>query len=147
MSVCRTVFCGSFIIWSYSLFLSLWGGEANLTKSTNWKAPLDGVGFHLYLNLYRGQILGSNWDKGLKSFPLYYSVTSTNEFNSPLIGMKLVCNVTIYTETSSPRTLKILSAKFYVHEFGFSIGSTSLCFSLRRLCTFWLAYLFGSKIV
>ncbi len=59
--------------------------------------------------------------------------------------MKLVCNVNIYTETLSPGILKIMSAKFYVHEFGFSIGSTFLCYTFTKVVHLLIGLFIGLK--
>ncbi len=63
--------------------------------------------------LFRGRILGRNWDKSLRSFPpCLFTVTSTDEFYPPTPQQKLSCSkladITLYTETSSLRTLKIM---------------------------------------
>ncbi len=65
-----------------------------------------------------------------------FTVTFTNGFyptHPPPLksGLKLVCNVfivSLYTETSSLRTLRLLtSSKLYVHEFGFCSGKKAVC--------------------
>jgi hypothetical protein len=61
-----------------------------------------------------GRILGRNWDKSLKRFPPCYSQSPLlkSRFYSPSQWAKVVCNwfamLTLCTETSSLRTLKIM---------------------------------------
>jgi hypothetical protein len=53
--------------------------------------------FLIFLYLYRGRILGRNWDKSLSFLP--FTVTSSNGFYPPppkkKKWLKLVCNVNI----------------------------------------------------
>jgi hypothetical protein len=63
----------------------------------------------------RSQILGRNWDKSFSS--LLFTVTSQMDFTPPpphppnKCGLKLVCNETLYMETSLNENV--------LHEFGF----------------------------
>jgi hypothetical protein len=67
---------------------------------------------------FGGRILGRNWDKSFKSFSsLLFTVTSTKGFyNPPPPRAKLVWNwflmYTLYTETSSLRTLSLKSQDY-----------------------------------
>ncbi len=80
----------------------------------------------------RGQILGRNWDKSLKSFPPCYSVTSANGFYSasPLrkSGLKLVYNLNmvygnIKSENSQDNAqIPQRHFTYNVHEFNFRLG-------------------------
>ncbi len=70
--------------------------------------------------VYRGRILGRNWDKSLEIFPTCYS-----QINPPLSesGLKLVCKTSSLRTCLCPET----STKLYVEEFCFSILSGLSC--------------------
>ncbi len=81
---------------------------------------------HIYL-FSRGRILGRNWDKSLKSFPLCYSQPPLlTDFTPPTrakCGLKLVWNVNNVWRPQIRELSRLCpetSTKLYVHEFGFS---------------------------
>ncbi len=73
--------------------------------------------------LSRGQILGRNWDKNLKSFPPCYSVQSHlykwSLLPQPLLsksGLELVLNVNIVYGNLMSETLKIMDNLEHAHK-------------------------------
>jgi hypothetical protein len=74
------------------------------------------------------RILGSYWDKSLKSF--LFTITSTTDFTPqpPLrkSGLKLVCNVNIVHGGLKSENSQDYSMALYVHEFGFWAMSEQL---------------------
>ncbi len=94
------------------------------------------TGETLSLIVNRGQILGHNWDKSLKSFPpcihnpLYSRILPPTP-PPPLrkSSLKLVCNVNFVYGNIKLRTLRKwpeTSMKLYVHEFGYWAKCTVL---------------------
>ncbi len=98
-----------FIVWDHTPWTH---SQHFSTQETPWITQKEDPRTRFLLSWVR--ILGRKWDKSLQSFPPCYSQSPLlMDFTPPApplskSGLKLVCNASLYTETSSLRTLKIM---------------------------------------